>query len=93
MLSRGRTASKQCAEFSSFDLNIVISRNATRAMVAHTMNLATDTLVDEVKPFLLRSELVVRSPRGRRLTPAAFDHLGLTAAPEPDDDAQGRLFR
>ena len=61
--------------------------------VAHTMNLATDTLVDEVEPFLLRSELVVRSPRGRRLTPAAFDHLGLTAAPEPDGDEQGRLFR
>ena len=36
--------------------------------VAHTLNLAPDTLVDEVEPFLLRSELVVRTPRGRRLT-------------------------
>ena len=35
------------------------------------MNLAPDTLVDEVEPFLLRSELVVRTPRGRRLTAAA----------------------
>ena len=35
------------------------------------MNLAPDTLVDEVEPFLLRSELVVRTPRGRRLTPSA----------------------
>ena len=44
--------------------------------VAHTMNLSPDTLIDEVEPFLLRSELVVRTPRGRRLTPAAFEHLG-----------------
>ncbi len=40
--------------------------------VAHTMNLSTDTLIDEVEPFLLRSELLVRTPRGRRLTPAAY---------------------
>jgi len=45
--------------------------------VAHTMNLEPDTLVDEVEPFLLRSELVVRTPRGRRLTPAGFEHIGL----------------
>ena len=30
--------------------------------VAHTMNLSPDTLIDEVEPFLLRSELVVRTP-------------------------------
>ncbi len=60
--------------------------------VAHTMNLTPDTLVDEVEPFLLRSGLVVRTPRGRRMTPAAFDHLGLTASPEPNKDGQGKLF-
>jgi Holliday junction DNA helicase RuvB len=49
---------------------------------AHTMNLAPDTLVDEVEPFLLRSELIVRSPRGRRLTSAGFEHLGLNPPPE-----------
>ena len=32
--------------------------------VAHTMNLTPDTLIDEVEPFLLRSELIVRTPRG-----------------------------
>ncbi|TVS13724.1 MAG: Holliday junction branch migration DNA helicase RuvB, partial [Planctomycetaceae bacterium] len=31
--------------------------------IAHTMNLAPDTLEDEVEPFLLRTELVVRTPR------------------------------
>lgn len=56
--------------------------------VAHTMNLAPDTLVDEVEPYLLRSELVVRTPRGRRLTPAAFDHLGLLAPPAPKSGQQ-----
>jgi len=52
--------------------------------IAHTMNAALDTLVDEVEPFLLRSELVVRTPRGRKLTPKAYEHLGATPPPEPD---------
>lgn len=43
--------------------------------VAHTMNVAPDTLVDEVEPFLLRSELIIRSPRGRMLTEKAIRHL------------------
>lgn len=45
--------------------------------VAHTMNVPPDTLIDEVEPYLLRSELIVRSPRGRRLTAAGFSHVGL----------------
>ncbi|MDZ4778676.1 MAG: Holliday junction branch migration DNA helicase RuvB [Planctomycetia bacterium] len=57
--------------------------------IAHTMNVAPDTLVDEVEPYLLRSELVIRTPRGRRVTPAAYEHLGLTV---PDADGQSRLF-
>jgi Holliday junction DNA helicase RuvB len=44
--------------------------------IAHTMNAALDTLVDEVEPFLLRSELVIRTPRGRKLTAKAYEHLG-----------------
>jgi Holliday junction DNA helicase RuvB len=47
--------------------------------VAHTMNVSPDTLIDEVEPFLLRSELIVRSPRGRRLTSAGFEHLAKVA--------------
>jgi Holliday junction DNA helicase RuvB len=60
--------------------------------VAHTMNLSPDTLIDEVEPFLLRSELVVRTPRGRRMTAAAFDHLGLDPATEQSQSDQGKLF-
>jgi Holliday junction DNA helicase RuvB len=43
--------------------------------IAHTMNTATDTLEDEVEPFLLRSELLVRTPRGRMATAKAYQHL------------------
>ena len=58
--------------------------------VAHTMNLTPDTLIDEVEPYLLRSELLIRTPRGRRLTAAGFDHLGIIA--EDDSQSQGSLF-
>ncbi len=51
--------------------------------VAHTLNLPPDTLVDEVEPFLLRAGLVIRTPRGRRATVAAYEHLGAVPPPEP----------
>ena len=60
--------------------------------VAHTMNLTPDTLIDEVEPYLLRSALIVRTPRGRRLTAAAFEHLGLSPIPEPGSSGQRSLF-
>jgi holliday junction DNA helicase RuvB len=58
--------------------------------VAHTMNLATDTLEDEIEPFLLRSELVIRTPRGRKVTARGFEHLKLM--PRLPDDPQRALF-
>jgi Holliday junction DNA helicase RuvB len=70
--------------------------------VAHTLNTATDTLTDEVEPFLLRAELVVRTPRGRRLTARGYQHLGETppvdsprdaVGTEEGDDGQLPLFR
>jgi Holliday junction DNA helicase RuvB len=60
--------------------------------VAHTMNLSPDTLIDEVEPFLLRTELVVRTPRGRKLTPTAYEHLGISPADEPGGPGQRALF-
>jgi Holliday junction DNA helicase RuvB len=53
--------------------------------IAHTMNLALDTLTDEVEPFLLRSELVVRTPRGRKLATKAYEHLGVSP---PEDSGR-----
>ncbi len=52
--------------------------------VAHTMNVAPDTLIDEVEPFMLRSELLIRTPRGRRLTEKGFRHIGANPADYED---------
>jgi len=60
--------------------------------IAHTMNLAPDTLIDEVEPYLLRSELLVRTPRGRKMTARAFDHLGLDVSAERERAEQRKLF-
>ena len=60
--------------------------------LAHTMNIATDTLSDEIEPYLLRSELLVRSPRGRMATTAAWQHLQLTPQSTPQEDSQETLF-
>jgi holliday junction DNA helicase RuvB len=46
--------------------------------IAHTINVPSDTLEDEVEPFLLRSEMVIRTPRGRMVTTNAYRHLKLT---------------
>lgn len=61
--------------------------------IAHTMNASPDTLADEVEPYLLRIELVVRSPRGRIVTAKAYEHLELPPpAAEEEDGGQPRLF-
>jgi len=46
--------------------------------MAHTMNVSSDTLEDEVEPFLLRSELLTRTRRGRCVTPKTFEHLKIS---------------
>ncbi len=58
--------------------------------IGHTMNVALDTLTDEVEPFLLRSELVVRTPRGRMVTQKGLDHLGISNLPPVE--TSGDLF-
>lgn len=57
--------------------------------IAATMNTVTDTLADEVEPFLLRSELILRTPRGRIATAKAFAHMKLDP---PDNHGQTGLF-
>ncbi len=52
--------------------------------IAHTMNVSSDTLEDEVEPFLLRSELIVRTRRGRIATSKAYQHMKL---PPPEASA------
>jgi len=60
--------------------------------IAHTMNVTRDTLSDEVEPFLLRSELVVRTPRGRTATAKAYQHLQVSPPTQPSDQPQQTLF-
>jgi Holliday junction DNA helicase RuvB len=65
--------------------------------LAATMNVSIDTLRDEVEPYLLRREFLVRSPRGRLVTAAAYAHLNLPPPPpDPEEitffESQRRLF-
>lgn len=56
-----------------------------------TMHVSVDTLEEEVEPYLLRRELIVRTPRGRKATPSAYRHLGL-AEPQPEPEPPLSLF-
>jgi len=42
-----------------------------------------DAIEDIVEPYLIQQGFLQRSPRGRLLTPKAFDHLGLAAPASP----------
>lgn len=61
--------------------------------IGHTMNVPPDTLEDEVEPFLLRVGFIQRTPRGRMITAAGLNHLGIKPKePTSTDDSQKRLF-
>jgi holliday junction DNA helicase RuvB len=53
-----------------------------------TLNLAVDTLSDEVEPYLLREQFLVRTPRGRQATARAYQLLGKPMKPPPDSSPQ-----
>lgn len=46
------------------------------AAIGHTLSVPIDTLEDDVEPYLLRTGLIQRTPRGRVATSAAWEHLG-----------------
>nr|WP_205520825.1 Holliday junction branch migration DNA helicase RuvB [Propylenella binzhouense] len=50
-----------------------------------------DAIEDIVEPYLIQQGFMQRTPRGRLLTPKAFDHLGL-AAPQLRSASQFGLF-
>jgi Holliday junction DNA helicase RuvB len=54
--------------------------------IAATMNLPTDTLSDEIEPYLLREQFIVRTPRGRLAMPRAFQHLGRPVKRPPEEE-------
>src|SRR5436190_13513146 len=55
--------------------------------IAATMNVPTDTLSDEVEPYLLREQFIVRTPRGRVATMKSFTLLGRDLPKKAADDA------
>jgi Holliday junction DNA helicase RuvB len=60
--------------------------------IAHTMNLAPDTLSDEVEPFLLRIGLLIRTPRGRMVTTKAYEHLKLPPPVSTEAESSRSFF-
>ncbi|VTS07161.1 Holliday junction branch migration DNA helicase RuvB [Tuwongella immobilis] len=60
--------------------------------IAATMNLPADTLSDEIEPYLLREQFIVRSPRGRIATPRGFTAMGHTPRDLSSPETLPRLF-
>ncbi len=56
--------------------------------IAATLNDEPETLAEVVEPFLLKIGFVVRSPNGRRATPAAYAHLGHAVPASPTGQGQ-----
>jgi len=46
--------------------------------LAISVSEPTETVEDVYEPFLIQQGLLMRTPRGRMATPAAWEHLGLT---------------
>jgi Holliday junction DNA helicase RuvB len=59
--------------------------------IAATMNIAADTLSNEIEPYLLREQFIIRSPRGRVPTTKAYQLLGKLPKKQKED-AQPNLF-
>jgi Holliday junction DNA helicase RuvB len=60
--------------------------------LAATMTVPPDTLADEVEPYLLREQFIIRTPRGRIATPRAYQLLGRRPKAEAPSDGQRGLF-
>lgn len=60
--------------------------------LAATMNIAADTLSDEVEPYLLREQFIVRDRRGRIATMKAYQLLGRAPKATPQANEPKGLF-
>ncbi|MFH1995862.1 MAG: Holliday junction branch migration DNA helicase RuvB [Candidatus Omnitrophota bacterium] len=52
--------------------------------IAATLNEEPDTIVDVVEPYLLKTGILKRTPRGRELTKYAYDVLGIKKSSEKE---------
>lgn len=61
-----------------------------------TMNLPADTLSDEIEPYLLREQFMIRTPRGRVASMKTYELLGKPASDAAKlgrmEDSQKELF-
>ncbi len=62
--------------------------------LAISIGESQDTLEDYYEPYLIQQGLIQRTPRGRIVTPKAYEHLGLQAKNQNSEDStgQGKLF-
>ena len=51
--------------------------------IAATINDEAETLAEVVEPFLLKIGFLIRTPTGRKATPPAYAHLGISAPAAP----------
>ncbi|MCY4176018.1 MAG: Holliday junction branch migration DNA helicase RuvB [Acidimicrobiaceae bacterium] len=61
------------------------------ATLAIAVSEPTETVEDVYEPYLIQQGLLMRTPRGRVATPAAWQHLGLDA-PRRNPDSDPGLF-
>ncbi len=57
--------------------------------IAASIGEDSSTVMDVVEPYLLQLGFLERTPRGRKATARAYEHLGFAA---PDDGSQPKLF-
>lgn len=63
------------------------------ATIAASISEEPDTVEDVYEPYLLQLGFLERTPQGRKVTLAAYEHLGLRPAPERGaSEAQRSLF-
>ncbi len=55
--------------------------------LADSVGESPDTIEDVYEPYLLQEGLLMRTPRGRMITPRAYRHLGLEPPADPTDPA------
>lgn len=77
-------------------LNLIISKYDGGPVgiknIAISIGEEIDTLEDYYEPFLVQSGLLKRTPRGRMVTRAAYEHLGISNTSMSDDLFQESLF-
>jgi len=60
--------------------------------LAISVSEPTETVEDVYEPYLIQQGLLMRTPRGRVATPAAYQHLGMSPPPAVDTAPQSGLF-